>query len=60
LAGAAIGSRPRLYNQFYTRVRVQNPAAPILTTQPGVTPPVIDWPFADAETPALLVYLRKL
>ena len=32
----------------------------LLTTQPGVTPPVIDRPFTDAEVPALLAYLRKL
>jgi len=48
------------YKQFFKRVQVQNPAAPLLTTQPGVTPPVIDRPFADAEVPALLAYLRKL
>jgi cytochrome c peroxidase len=48
------------YKQFFKRVEVQNPAAPLLTTQPGVTPPVIDRPFADAEVPALLAYLRKL
>jgi mono/diheme cytochrome c family protein len=48
------------YKQFFIRVQVQNPAAPLLTTQPGVTPPVIDRPFTDAETPALLAYLRKL
>ncbi|MBI3367827.1 MAG: hypothetical protein HY021_05100, partial [Burkholderiales bacterium] len=28
------------YKQFFKRVQVQNPAAPLLTTQPGVTPPV--------------------
>ena len=48
------------YKQFYKRVQTQNPAAPLLTTQPGVTPPVIDRPFTDAEVPALLAYLRKL
>ena len=48
------------YKQFYKRVQVQNPAAALLTTQPGVTPPVIDRPFTDAEVPALLAYLRKL
>ncbi|MEO6408724.1 MAG: hypothetical protein ABIO45_08220 [Burkholderiaceae bacterium] len=48
------------YKQFFLRVQVQNPAAPLLTTQPGVTPPVIDRPFTDAEVPALLAYLRKL
>jgi cytochrome c peroxidase len=48
------------YKQFFKRVQVQNPAAPLLTTQPGVTPPVIDRPFTDDETPALLAYLRKL
>jgi len=48
------------YKQFYKRVQVVNAAAPLLTTQPGVTPPVIDRPFTDAEIPALLAYLRKL
>jgi mono/diheme cytochrome c family protein len=48
------------YKQFFKRVQVQNPAAPLLTTQPGVTPAVIDRPFTDAEVPALLAYLRKL
>ena len=48
------------YKQFFKRVQVQNPAAPLLTTQPGVTPPLIDRPFTDAEVPALLAYLRKL
>ena len=48
------------YKQFFKRVQVQNPAAPLLTTQPGVVPPVIDRPFTDAEVPALLAYLRKL
>ena len=48
------------YKQFFKRVAVQNAAAPLLTTKPGVTPPVIDRPFTDAEVPALLAYLRKL
>jgi cytochrome c peroxidase len=48
------------YKQFFKRVQVQNAAAPLLTTQPGVTPSVIDRPFSDAEVPALLAYLRKL
>jgi cytochrome c peroxidase len=48
------------YKQFFKRVQTQNPAAALLTTQPGVTPPVIDRPFSDAEVPALLAYLRKL
>ena len=48
------------YKQFFKRVQVQVPTAPLLTTQPGVTPPVIDRPFTDAEVPALLAYLRKL
>ncbi len=48
------------YKQFFKRVQTQNPAAPLLTTQPGVTPAVIDRPFTDAEIPALLAYLRKL
>ncbi len=48
------------YQQFFKRVQAQNPAAPLLTTQPGVTPPVIDRPFTDAQTSALLAYLRKL
>ena len=48
------------YKQFFKRVAIQAPAAPLLTTQPGVTPPVIDRPFSDAEVPALLAYLRKL
>jgi cytochrome c peroxidase len=48
------------YKQFFKRVQTQNPAAPLLTTQPGVTPPVIDRPFTDAEVPALLAYLRKI
>ena len=48
------------YKQFFKRVQVKNPAAPLLTTQPGVTPPVIDRPVTDADVPALLAYLRKL
>ncbi|MEO8752267.1 MAG: c-type cytochrome [Casimicrobiaceae bacterium] len=48
------------YKQFFKRVQTQNAAAPLLTTQPGVTPPVIDRPFTDDEVPALLAYLRKL
>jgi cytochrome c peroxidase len=48
------------YKQFFKRVQSQVPTAPLLTTQPGVTPPVIDRPFTDAEVPALLAYLRKL
>ncbi|MEO7245461.1 MAG: hypothetical protein ABIX12_09990, partial [Rubrivivax sp.] len=48
------------YTQFFKRVQVQNPAAPLLTTKPGVTPPVIDRPFTQSELPALLAYLRKI
>ena len=48
------------YTQFFKRVQIQNPAAPLLTTQPGVVPPVIDRPFTEAERPALLAYLRKM
>ncbi len=48
------------YKQFFRRVQVQNPAAPLLTTQPGVVPPVIDRPFTDDEVPALLAYLRRI
>ena len=48
------------YKQFFKRVAIQAPAAPLLTTQPGVTPPVSDRPFTDDEVPALLAYLRKL
>ena len=44
----------------FKRVAIQAPQAPLLTTQPGVAPPVIDRPFTDAEVPALLAYLRKL
>ena len=48
------------YEQFFKRVAIQAPAAPLLTTQPGVVPPVQDRPFTDAEVPALLAYLRVL
>ena len=48
------------YTAFFKRVAIQAPAAPLLTTQPGVVPPVQDRPFTDAEVPALLAYLRKL
>jgi cytochrome c peroxidase len=48
------------YKQLFKRVAVLAPAAPLLTTQPGVVPPVQDRPFTDAEVPALLAYLRKL
>ena len=48
------------YKQFFKRVAIQVPTAPLLTTKPGVTPPVIDRPFTDAEVPALLAYLRRL
>ncbi|HTE52597.1 MAG TPA: hypothetical protein VK698_17215 [Kofleriaceae bacterium] len=48
------------YKQFFRRVAVVAPAAPLLTTQPGVVPPVHDRPFTDAEIPALLAYLRRL
>jgi cytochrome c peroxidase len=48
------------YTAFFKRVAIQQPAAPLLTTQPGVVPPVHDRPFTDAEVPALLAYLRKL
>jgi cytochrome c peroxidase len=48
------------YKQFFKFVAIQQPAAPLLTTKPGVTPPVIDRPFTDDEVPALLAYLRKL
>lgn len=48
------------YKQFFKRVQAQNPAAPLLTTQPGATPPVVDRPFSDAELPSLLAYLRRL
>jgi hypothetical protein len=48
------------YRQFFKRVAIVAPAAPLLTTQPGVVPPVHDRPFSDAEIPALLAYLRRL
>ncbi len=48
------------YKQLFKFVEVQAPAAPFLTTQPGVVPPVQDRPFTDAEVPALLAYLRKI
>ncbi len=48
------------YTQFFKRVQVQNPAAPLLTTKPGVAPPVIDRPFTPEEIPALLAYLHKI
>ncbi|HEY0992696.1 MAG TPA: hypothetical protein VGD80_36835 [Kofleriaceae bacterium] len=48
------------YKQFFKRVAIQAPTAPLLTTQPGVIPPVHDRPFTDAEVPALLAYLRKI
>jgi len=48
------------YKQFFKFVVIQQPAAPLLTTKPGVVPPVHDRPFTDAEVPALLAYLRKL
>jgi len=31
-----------------------------LAAQAGVTPPVIDRPFTDADVPALLAYLRRI
>jgi len=48
------------YKQFFKRVQVQNPQAPLLTTRPGVVPPVIDRPFTDDEIPALLAYLKRI
>jgi len=48
------------YKQFFLRVAILGPAAPILTTQPGVVPPVQDRPFTDAEVSALLAYLHKI
>ena len=48
------------YTQFFKRVQIQAPGAPLLTTKPGVTPPVIDRPFTQSEVPALLAYLRKI
>ena len=47
------------YTEFFKRVQVQNPAAPVLTTKPGVVPPVIDRPFTQTEVPALLAQLMK-
>jgi cytochrome c peroxidase len=48
------------YKQFFKRVAIQAPAAPLLTTRPGVVPPVHDRPFTDAEVESLLAYLRTL
>ena len=48
------------YSAFFKRVAAQAPAAQLLTTKPGVVPPVHDRPFTEAEVPALLAYLRKL
>jgi len=48
------------YKQFFKRVEIQAPAAPLLTTQPGTVPPVWDRPFTDEEVPALLAYLRRI
>lgn len=48
------------YKQFFKRVAIVAPTAPLLTTQPGVVPPVQDRPFSDDEVPALLAYLRKI
>ena len=48
------------YTQFFKRVQVQNPAAPLLTTRPGVVSAVVDRPFTTSEVPALLAYLRKI
>ncbi len=48
------------YKAFFQRTSIVAPAAPLLTTQPGVVPPVHDRPFTDAEVPALLAYLRKI
>ena len=48
------------YKQFFRRVAIQAPAAPLLTTQPGVVPPAQDRPFTDDEVPALLAYLRAI
>ena len=48
------------YKAFFQRVEIQAPTrAPLLTTQPGVVPPVHDRPFTDAEVPALLAYLPE-
>jgi cytochrome c peroxidase len=48
------------YKQFFRRVAIQAPAAPLLTTQPGSVPPVQDRPFTDDEVPSLLAYLRAI
>ncbi|MEJ7596367.1 MAG: hypothetical protein WKG01_00540 [Kofleriaceae bacterium] len=48
------------YQQFFKRVAILAPGAPLLTTQSGIVPPVHDRPFTDAETAALLAYLRVL
>jgi len=48
------------YTAFFKFVAITAPAAPFLTTQPGVAPPVHDRAFTDAEVPALLAYLRKI
>ena len=48
------------YKQFFKRVAIQAPAAPLLTTQPGVVPPVHDRPFSDPEGVALVAYLKRL
>jgi cytochrome c peroxidase len=48
------------YKHFFKRVAIQAPAAPLLTTQPGVVPPVHDRPFTDAEVASLIAYLRKI
>ena len=48
------------YKQFFKRAAILAPTAVLLTTQPGIVPPVHDRPFTDAEVPALLAYLRKL
>jgi mono/diheme cytochrome c family protein len=48
------------YRAFFQRVAIQAPTAPLLTTQPGVVPPVHDRPFTDTEVPALLAYLQKI
>jgi cytochrome c peroxidase len=48
------------YKAFFQFVAITAPAAPLLTTQPGVVPPVQDRPFTDAEVPALLAYLRRI
>ena len=49
------------YKQFFKRVEVQAPAAPLPHHAAGRrSGPVIDRPFTDAEVPALLAYLRKI